>query len=239
MDRVSTWCKANKLTVNTSKTQVLWSYSQRLPPDLNDADLYMDGQPLEVVTQFKYLGVVIDRFLCFGPHLKKRIDLVRTRLKQLRRVRRASDKATSLQVYVTMIRSIMEHCGFVTDGGPVWATRKMQTLQNDALRICECIRDPRGVDIDALHTRNQIPKLVRARDKELLSYMHKMSQDQNNVLQAPRILRGNRGVLLKVPRSKKAVFDRSPMYRGLPLWDELDPDVQRLPYTAFVNHLKH
>ena len=119
--------------INNGKTQVVGSYSQCLPPNLTHADLYLDGHVLEVVNQFKYLGIVIDRYLCFGPHLKKRIDLGRTRLKQLRRIRLLSDKATALQVYVSMIRSILEFCSFVTDGGLVWATRKMQTLQTDAL----------------------------------------------------------------------------------------------------------
>ena len=79
-------------------------------------DLLLNGQALKVVNEFTYLGVVIDRFLSLGPHLKKRIDLVRTRLKQLRRVRLASDKATAIQVYTSMVRSIMEYCSFTTDG---------------------------------------------------------------------------------------------------------------------------
>ena len=182
LNRVSLWCKTNKLTVNTGKSQVLWSYSPRAPLNIDNAALYLDGQALDVVTTFCYLGVTIDRYLGFGIHLKKRIDLVRTRLKQLKRIRRASDKKTTLQVYMSMVRSIMEYCSFIVDGGPVWAARQYQTLQNDALRISELIRDPRGVDIDALHARNKIPKLRPARDRELLSHLHKLSRNPDNIV---------------------------------------------------------
>ena len=69
VDRVSRWCKDNKLTVNTGKSQVLWSYSPRAPLNVEQAALYMNGQALEVVTTFCYLGVTIDRYLGFGTHL--------------------------------------------------------------------------------------------------------------------------------------------------------------------------
>ena len=130
----------------------------------------------------------------------------------------------------------MEYCSFVVDGGPVWAIRQYQTLQNDVLRISELIRDPRGGDIDDLHARNNIAKLQPARD--LLSHIHKLTQDPDNVIAPRRALRGNDSVKLKVPRSKKAIFDRSPIYRGYPLWDRLAPAVQRLPYNDFIKNLK-
>ena len=38
-----------------------------------------------------------------------------------------------------LIRSTIEYCSFTYGGGPVWAECKLQTLQNDALRICEKI----------------------------------------------------------------------------------------------------
>ena len=34
LDRVGDWCALNKLTVNTAKTQVLWSHASRSIPDL-------------------------------------------------------------------------------------------------------------------------------------------------------------------------------------------------------------
>ena len=94
--------------------------------------------------------------------MKKVIGMVQSKFPSLRRIYAGADKETAVLVYITMIRSTMEYCSFTYGGGPVWAERKLQTLQNDALRICERIRDPRGVDIENLHTRNRVPKLEQA-----------------------------------------------------------------------------
>ena len=137
-----------------------------------------------------------------------------------------------------MVRSIMEYCGFVTDGGPVWAARQMQTLQNDALRICERIRDPRGVNVDALHTRNNLSELKPARSRELLCHLHKMSMNPRNLVVPARDLRGNSRLQLRVARSKSGVYDRSPIHRGVLGWNELPASTQKLSHAAFVKVLK-
>ena len=69
LDNIGVWCHVNKLTVNTTKTQVLWSYSHRSIPDLEGVDLYLNNERLEVVPVFNYLGVKIDKFLCMSHQL--------------------------------------------------------------------------------------------------------------------------------------------------------------------------
>ena len=161
--------------------------------------------------------------MCGSRIFKTAIQPVR--LKQLKWVKKASDSSTTLQVYISMVRSIMEYCSFATDGGPVWAVRQMQTLQNDALRICEGIRDPRGVNITDLHARHKIEMLESARTRELLGHLHKLAQDPDNLIVPTRVLRGNEAVKLKIPRSKKWIYDKSPLYRGATPWNDLEPEV--------------
>ena len=239
LDKVGQWCARNKLTVNTTKTQVLWSYSARSVPDLTEADLFLNGNRLEVVSQFNYLGVTLDTHMTLTPHMKKRIGLVRARLAQLRKIREKSDVKTSVEVYTHMVKSIMEYCSFVVEGGPVWASRKFQTLQNDGLRICERVRDPRGVDIAALHQRNRVSMLSVGRTRQLLGYLHTASQMAENVVTPVRDLRGNANVKLKTQRIKKMVYEKSPLIRGLTIWNELSPATQRKPdRKSFLESLK-
>ena len=54
-----------------------------------------------------------------------------------------------------------------------------------------------------------------------------------------RNLRGNTKIKLRAMRAKKDIFAKSPLYRGLALWDELDASIQHLPTTReFSNALK-
>ena len=121
----------------------------------------------------------------------------------------------------------------------MWAIAKLQTLQNDCLRACEKILDPRGVNVDALHTRLNVTTLKTSRDRQLLSHIQKWALDHQNSTVPPRLLRGNMNVKLKPTRVKKDIYAKSPMHRGQALWDTLESDVQHMADTRkFAEALK-
>ena len=79
LNTLSDWCETNKLTVNTEKTKVLCSYS-------------MNGGQLKIVTDFNYLGVLLDSHLSPSAQMKKVINLAQVRPTQLHRIRAISDR---------------------------------------------------------------------------------------------------------------------------------------------------
>ena len=139
----------------------------------------------------------------------------------------------------SLYRGGTNYCGFLNGGSPVWATRKLQTLQNNGLRICEQIRDPRGVDIAGLHTALNVSTIATTRNRQLLSLLHKRSKNEEYVLPRPRVLRGNDKIQLKGQRVKKDIYERSPLCRGLQHWNNLDAATQHLENSAkFLDALK-
>ena len=216
------WCNANKLTINTDKTYVLWTYPKNSPPDLTRVDIELNGKTLSVVPKFNYLGIIIDRYLSLVPQCLKVINLVKIRLAQLRSIKRRSDKPTALLVYKSMILPIMEYSSILIGSGPVWATKKLETLQNDCLRVCEGIRDPRDIHVEQLRTQNGVELLEERRHRQLLGLMYKMSLDPDNVIVPVRELRGGAKIKLKRSRPHKDIYYKSPLYRGTQLWDRLD-----------------
>ena len=228
LNAVGNWCTANKLTVNTEKTQIMWSFSTRSIPDLTTISLKLNGIELKSVPSFNYLGVTLDTHLTLKCQLVKLINLTRLRLSQLRRLRQRTDKAVAIQVYRQMVRPISEYCCYLQDGGPLWASRKLQTLQNDALRACEQIRDPRGINIDHLHTRNSVPTLKTTRNRQLAVLMYKRAQHPANILVPTRALRGNSKIKMIVQREKSDVYSKGPICRGEKLWNYIDEEIQHL-----------
>ena len=59
--------------------------------------------------------------------------------------------------------------------------------------------------------------------------MHRMSQDPERLVVPVRQLRGNAKKKLKTPRIKKAIYAKSPLHRGVQLWNELDEVTQHIP----------
>ena len=156
------------------------------------------------------------------PQCNKVIHLVKTRLVQLRSIKRRSDKHTALLVYKSMILPIMEYSAILIGSGPVWATRKLETLQNDCLRVCEGIRDPRDIHVEQLHTQNGVVMLEERRHRQLLGMMYSLSRDPESVIVPARELRGGTKIKLKLSRPHKDIYYKSPLYRGTQLWDRLD-----------------
>lgn len=67
------WCQLNKLTLNLSKTKVML-FSNK-PNKLHaqfkkDISVMIDGTLLDIVNEFKYLGIILDEKLTYTSHIK-------------------------------------------------------------------------------------------------------------------------------------------------------------------------
>ncbi len=69
MGNVSAWLKGNCLQLNVSKTVCMFfSKSNSI---ITEPDVYLSGVRLQVVPQYKYLGILIDSKLTFKAQVKK------------------------------------------------------------------------------------------------------------------------------------------------------------------------
>lgn len=125
-NKVNQWLQHNLLTLNISKTNYI-AFSTKvklLPsPDLNikahsschDPSCY-PCPVLKQVDNIKYLGVTVDQFLTFKPH----ISLLTTRLRKLiyifKNLRQVADHNTIKIIYNALARSLIDYC-ITTWGG--------------------------------------------------------------------------------------------------------------------------
>ena len=130
LNNIGDWCYSNMLTVNVKKTQILWCYSIRNPVDLSGCSLRLCSEVLKVVSQFNYLGVVIDTDLTFKSHCNKVKSMSFSRYIQLCKIKKNIDENTALDIYKTMILPVFDYCDYVVESGPVTAVRRLQTTQN-------------------------------------------------------------------------------------------------------------
>ena len=67
--RILKWVNANKLPINPSKSNIII-----VPPNINGSVddsiiVTINSTPLAMVKKAKYLGIIIDNKLTFGPHI--------------------------------------------------------------------------------------------------------------------------------------------------------------------------
>ena len=71
LELVSDWLALNKLSVNVKKTKMmLFHYRQRNISNFIP-HLKLNGAPIELVKEFNFLGITLDEFMSWNPHINK------------------------------------------------------------------------------------------------------------------------------------------------------------------------
>ena len=108
LNRISTWLIQSCLQLNTSKTVCMFfSKKQCSTPD---PAIMLSGVKLQVVSEFKYLGLLIDSQLSFKSHVKKEGHRVKFNLSNFRFIRN-SMTTDAAKIYMhAMIMSHFTYC---------------------------------------------------------------------------------------------------------------------------------
>jgi len=133
---ISNWLKANKLSLNTTKTEFMFIASNDKLKQLNPkSNLNIDGKTITRVQSSKSLGVVIDERLSWVAHLDYICKKISSGLSGLRRVRDHIPLETAIIIYNSLITPWFDYCDVVWDDLPKTQAERIQKLQNRAARI--------------------------------------------------------------------------------------------------------
>ena len=242
MDRLKTWCHNNRLTVNAEKTKILIFGNKKQRKKIGDIKIAFDGELIEEVNHYTYLGVKLDQTLNYDLHAKLIIQRVSDKIVYLKRVRRFINATAALNIYKNMILPILEYGDvlFLSLKGAV--RKRLQTLQNKALK-CALGLDP-FTGSEEVHRLAKLEKLEVRREQHALHLMFK--QRDNPFLWKRKKQRragvstrsGNKKQFIlrkfKTEKFKKCVTNRAPM-----MWNELPKDIQDLQnLNLFKLHLQ-
>ena len=108
IDHFTAWCSENKLELNVTKTkEQIFDFRRDKPPA---EQIRINDQNVEIVKQFKYLGITIDDDLRFRSHTANVIKKCNQRLHILRKLNSFKVRAeTLLQIYKSLVLSLMTY----------------------------------------------------------------------------------------------------------------------------------
>ena len=132
------WIANNHLQFNTSKCKYITISQKRakeLPPTIN-----LNGIPLDRVTEFKYLGILITADLSWTAH----INVICTKARRLvgmlyRQFYQDVDTSTLKQLYVSNIRPHLEYACQVWDPYLQKDIDKLELVQKFALQVFKTV----------------------------------------------------------------------------------------------------
>ena len=133
-DHMLKWFAANRLCINTTKTKTMLFCSKRSTHKQVNLNIYDSSERIEEVDTFKYLGLYLDRHLCFDDHIDKIIRKVNQRTGFLWRMRNFINQPLAKYLYQSLIHPVFQYCDFIYDGCTITLKNKLQVTQNAALR---------------------------------------------------------------------------------------------------------
>ena len=133
LSAVKSWMSQNCLEVNRLKTKCMLIHSsRRSPPPLN---IVFDGSPIEQVSTFKLLGVIVDDNLKWSYHIDYILKSISSNLSLLRRISRYLPRKALTTFYFSKIASYFNYCSLVWSTCSAMDANRLQLAQNYAARI--------------------------------------------------------------------------------------------------------
>ena len=215
LNKLSEWADTNGFKFSSSKTVCM--HFCRLHRVHDDPALTLNGSPIPVVEDTKFLGIIFDRKLSFLPHirhLKQKCTKALNLLRITAHTTWGADQETLLLLYRSLIRSKLDYGCVVYGSARRSYLQMLDPIQNHALRLClGAYRTSPASSLSVL--ANEPPLYLRCK-KLSMQYCLKLSSNSENP--------AHKGVFTT---KFKSFFDRQPNQIP-PLGIRVQPDLEAI-----------
>ena len=227
------WFRANKLTLNASKSVCLIF---NLRDYLADLKLMMNGVELPILSEKKFLGVWIDNKLTWKRHVDEVVKRIKNRINLLRRSQRFLSIHSKKVLSHAQIQSILTY-GIGAWGNMINKSQqtKLQKLQNQALKLMNPSSDIREI-VDQYNIL-RINDLIQLENYKIW-YKHHNKQLPRNLQEVMRTDHENVNLLkthrystrnkkeINLPRADTQTYRSSFLFKGLCKYQLLPAEIK-------------
>ena len=243
LNRISDWCDANLLTINCKKSQ--WMQTNLLKKERTDKQLFLGNSPLEKVSEYKYLGLLMDNGLNFQNHRESLQKRVNYKLSFFRKIRRYINVNAAITIYKSTILPIIEYANFVYDYNIKYNNKKLQSLQNQGLYTVFGQHVLPYLDresTETLHRDAKLFRLVHRRKLHLLSYAFTLTTNVSYLTYLDNRdirTRNHIATLFNIVKPDHFKCYQNPVYRAMVEWNKLHVQIRdTLTKSQFVKLAK-
>ena len=153
--KISDWLKANRLNLNTLKTEFMliganWNLSK-----IGDLlALRISNNLIKRVHKAKYLGLVIDDKLSWKQHIGYISTKIRRNIGIMKRIKDCIPRDSLILLYRTLVEPYFRYCNTTLGNCGTSLLNKLQTLQNRAARVITGIKCSEAGDSSMLKDLN-------------------------------------------------------------------------------------
>ena len=179
LNKIQNWADTNGFKFSRTKTACVHFCNKRKHHD--DPKLELDGSPIKVLKEVKFLGVIFDSKLNFVPHitmLKEKCVKALDVIKVVANTKWGADKNTLLHLYRSLIRSKLDYGCIVYGAARTSYIKALDAIHHQGLRLCTGAY--RTSPADSLYVEANEPPLDLRRIKLLLQYIVKLKTNPDN-----------------------------------------------------------
>ena len=128
------WCSVNKQSVNPAKTNIVIIPPKRIKAPISHLNLSSNGTPVNIVSNAKFLEVVIDNELNFHEQIKVMEGKIARSVGMQNKLKQTFPQIVMLQLYYALVHRLLLY------GIIIWVATyftyllKLKSLQNQAVR---------------------------------------------------------------------------------------------------------
>ena len=135
LDDVTDWMRANRLQLNTSKTEVIWFGTPRQAAQLPNTPLRIKDIGVTPTGTVRDLGVWLDSDLAMRSQISKTVAGSFAALRQLRSLSQSVSRLTLSSLCSSLVLSRLDFANSVLMGLPACEIARLQVVQNAAARL--------------------------------------------------------------------------------------------------------
>ena len=135
LQHIKKWLNQNCLQLNVSKSVCMFFSKTKI--HCPEPEVVVDGERLRVVSDFKYLGVLIDNNLTFKEHIKKVSKCVKFNLSNFRHIRSCMSTKAALMYMHSMILSHITYCLTTWSQASNTALKPLLSLYKKTLKVLD------------------------------------------------------------------------------------------------------
>ena len=229
------WLRANKLSLNTTKTEVMLICSrQRLAAQARkELSVETENIGIKQVVKAESLGVIIDTTLSWDEQITKMTKKISSCLGVIKRARKFITEDCAIQLYNALIAPHFDYCSEVWGDTYDAHLDRLQKLQNRAARIVT--KSGYYASGKQLLKKLSWDNLEKRRRKRKATMMFKIMNNMAplylqrlfNKAEKTYSLRDTKGALA-LPKPRTEYLKKSLSYSGATLWNSLPLNIREI-----------
>ena len=222
LNNYAKWCLRNKLTINVSKTKgMLFGPRKKRSKEFT---FNLHGEPLHIVSSYKYLGVILDPLVSYELFVKNQLQTVSYRTYQLSRLSYYLPVDALVRLYKSYILPIIDYGDVLYANTSVVLLNKLQRAQNRSLKVC--LKVNMRTPTEEIHARTGIPFLNQRREMHQKVFAYKRAQMDRYVDRLHTRTRNRDAPTLKVFTPYTTAYQKSVEYSVGEIWNNLPPMIR-------------